>query len=285
MRAFSIASGSYTVTFAPCSWIRPAMSSAGESRTSSVPALNAAPSTVTFLPIHSAPSSSWVSVDDPGAAVLVDVVDLAQQRDDLFDTELAGAGHERAQILRQAAAAVPGPGVQHAAADPLVVPERVGQLGDVRAGRVGHLGERVDEGDLRGQEGVRAALDQLRGRQVADDHRRYLRRSAAANTSRSRASAAADWTPNTRRSGCSVSSTPCASRRNSGCQAISTASPGRGLGVEALLDQPSTYRPGRWTGRPPGSAGSAAGRACRRRSSPGTGRRRRCPRAAGSPRR
>jgi hypothetical protein len=59
-------------------------------------------------------------------------------------------------------------------ADPLVQPERVGEYGHVAAGHLAQLGHRVDEADLGRQERVRRVLDQLRGGQVAGDHRRLL---------------------------------------------------------------------------------------------------------------
>ncbi len=68
----------------------------------------------------------------------------------------------------------PEPGVQELASDPLVVTDRVGQQGHVAAGRLAHLGHRVDEADLGGQEGVGRGLDQLGGGEVADHRRRLL---------------------------------------------------------------------------------------------------------------
>ncbi len=73
-------------------------------------------------------------VDHPGAATLVDRVDLAQEPDRLVDAEFVGAGHERADVLGQAAAAEAETGVQEAAADPRVEGKCRGKLGDVGAG-------------------------------------------------------------------------------------------------------------------------------------------------------
>ena len=55
------------------------------------------------------------------------VVDLAQERQRLVGAQLAGAGHEGADVLRQAAAAEAEAGVEELAADPVVVADRVGQ--------------------------------------------------------------------------------------------------------------------------------------------------------------
>jgi hypothetical protein len=85
-----------------------------------------------------------------------------------------GAGHERPDVLGQAAAAEAQAGVEEPAADPGVVAQRLAQQRDVAAGDLAHLGHRVDEGDLGGQERVRGDLDQLRGGEVRDHHRRAL---------------------------------------------------------------------------------------------------------------
>ena len=68
----------------------------------------------------------------------------------------------------------PEPGVQELPADPLVEADCVGQQGHVAPGRLAHLGHRVDEADLGGQERVGRDLDQLRGGDVAPHHRRTV---------------------------------------------------------------------------------------------------------------
>ena len=62
------------------------------------------------------------------AAAHVDRVDLAQEGQRLVGAELAGAGHEGADVLGQAAAAEAEAGVEELAADAVVVAERVGEL-------------------------------------------------------------------------------------------------------------------------------------------------------------
>jgi len=84
----------------------------------------------------------------------------------LLGAQLPGAGHERADVLGQAAAAEPDSGVEELAADPVVVADGVGELDHVGAGCLAHLGHGVDERDLGGQEGVRRHLDQLGGGEV-----------------------------------------------------------------------------------------------------------------------
>ena len=164
--------------------------------------------------------------------------------------------HEGPQVLRQAAAAVPGAGVQHAAADPLVVAECIRELGDVGAGGVAHLREGVDERDLRCQEGVRAALDQLGGRQVADDDRRTfgdrVRENLAQPGLGGRGLHAEDQA--VRVQGV-VDTVRLAQELRLPGDLDRLHRPGPRCGIAAR--RASTYRPGPWTGRPPGAAGSA----------------------------
>lgn len=74
------------------------------------------------------------------------------------------------QAGRQAAAAEAG--LHASSADPGVVPAGFGQQLDVGAGGLTDLDHGFDEGDLRGEEGVRGGLHQLGGGQVGDDHPR-----------------------------------------------------------------------------------------------------------------
>ena len=138
---------------------------------SSLLGLNAAPRTATRLPIRVPPHCVAGEVDHAGAAAQVDLVDLAQEGQGLVGAELAGAGHERADVLGQAAAAEADAGVEELAPDPVVVADRVGELGDVGAGGLADLGHGVDEGDLGGQERVGRGLDQLGGGVVGDQAR------------------------------------------------------------------------------------------------------------------
>ncbi len=84
----------------------------------------------------------------------------------MVGAEFAGAGHERADVLGQAAAAEPETGVEESPADAGVVAQRVGQQGDVGVDCFAHLRDRVDERDLRRQERIRRHLDELGGLQV-----------------------------------------------------------------------------------------------------------------------
>jgi hypothetical protein len=120
--------------------------------------LNAAPSTAIFAP-NSEPAPH------------VDVVDFAQEGQRLVGAQLTGAGHECADVLRQAAAAETQAGVEESASDPGVVPERIGEQRHVGSGSFAHLGDRVDERDLGRQKGVRRDLDQLCRLQIGHQER------------------------------------------------------------------------------------------------------------------
>ena len=118
-------------------------------------------------------------VDSVGAAAQVDLVDLAQEHERLVSAEFTRTCHEGPDVLGQAAAAEAEPSREEAAADARVVADRLGELRDIGAGRLADLGHRVDEGDLRREEGVRGDLHEFGGREVGDeegnalgDHRR-----------------------------------------------------------------------------------------------------------------
>ncbi len=123
--AFSMATGSIDPYRARRPLQAAATSSAGESRMSSELGLNAAPSTATRLPTKVPPVSSRASSTAAVAAAQVDRVDLAQERQRLVDAELAGPGHERADVLGQAAAAEAEAGVEEPPADAGVVGQRL----------------------------------------------------------------------------------------------------------------------------------------------------------------
>ena len=85
---------------------------------SSLSGLNAAPSTATLRAEERAAEHLAGQVDHPGAAPHVDRVDLAQEGQRLVGAQLAGPGHERPDVLGQAAAAEAEAGVEEPAADP-----------------------------------------------------------------------------------------------------------------------------------------------------------------------
>ena len=158
---------------------------------SSLSGLNAAPSTATRLPMNEPPQHLAGEVDHAGAAAHVDGVDLAQEGQRLVGAELAGPGHERADVLGQAAAAEAEAGAEELARrSGRRARSRRRAADDVGAGRLAHLGHRVDERDLGGQERVRRGLDELGGG-VVGDHDGRARRRAARRTPRPAARASA----------------------------------------------------------------------------------------------
>ena len=233
-------------------------------------------------------------VDHPDPAAHVDRVDLAQEGQRLVGAQLAGPGHEGADVLGQAAAAEAEAGVEEPAADPGVVADRVGELRDVGAAGLADLGHRVDERDLGGQERVRRDLDQLGGRVVGDDQR-GARRPAARRTPRRALRSPARRRPGghavdqpVRDAGCPRPRSPRAGTPGSrpasapgSTSAISSAS--RAAVPTGTVDLPTTRSPGVRCGA------SAVDRrvdvrACRRRTrraSAGCRRRRSARRAAG----
>jgi hypothetical protein len=73
-------------------------------------------------------------------------------------------------VLGKAGAAVAQPGLEERAADAAVHSHALHHLGDVGARRLADVGDRVDEGDLGGEERVGRVFDDLRRGQVGDDH-------------------------------------------------------------------------------------------------------------------
>lgn len=102
-------------------------------------------------------------------AALVDLLGGAQEGRCAVGAELAGGGGEGADVLGEAATAVPDAGPHAAAADARVDAEDVHDLGDVAAGGLAHVGDGVDVRDLEAEEGVGRALGEFRGLRVGDE--------------------------------------------------------------------------------------------------------------------
>ena len=102
-------------------------------------------------------------------ATHVDCIDLAQEGQRLVNAQLTSAGHECADILRQATAAEAQPRVEEAAANSGVHTDGVGKRGDIRTCDLTDFRDRVDKGNLGGEERIRRHLHQLCGGGVRDD--------------------------------------------------------------------------------------------------------------------
>ncbi len=164
-----MARGSVTVTEAPCSCICAATLSAGESRTSSLCGLNAAPRTAICRPTMEPPHSSRARSTIRTRRRML-IASTSRRKVSAWSAPSSPARAMKARMsLGRQPPPNPRPALRNAAPDPLVQPDRVGQPGHVGPGGLTQLGHRVDEGDLGGQERVRGDLDQLRGRQVGDD--------------------------------------------------------------------------------------------------------------------
>jgi hypothetical protein len=109
--------------------------------------------------------------DDPVPAAQVDAVHCGQQADKRVDAQVRCGGPERADVLRQAAAAVSEPGRQEPPADARVVAERLRQRHHVGTRLLADLGHGVDERDLGREERVRRHLHKLGRLQVHDQQR------------------------------------------------------------------------------------------------------------------
>ena len=80
---------------------------------------------------------------------------------------------QRERVLREAGAAIAGSGVQELRADAVVEADAARDLLDVRADLLAEIGDLVDEGDLRREEGVRGVFGEL-GRAARGEQERRL---------------------------------------------------------------------------------------------------------------
>src|SRR5262249_46075576 len=113
-----------------------ATSSAGESRTSSEPGLNAAPTMQTGTPAKLPPAqfpagTRGRAVAGRAGPPAVAGAPFGQDAEPGTGGELPRAGHAGPVVLRQAAAAVAEPGAQEGRADPRVGAEDLRQVPDV----------------------------------------------------------------------------------------------------------------------------------------------------------
>ena len=184
--------------------------------------LKAAPSTATRLPSSEPLALLAGQVDDAGPAAHVDRVDLLQEGQRLVGAQLAGAGHERADVLGQAAAAEAearraGSGRRcarrrtSASASCMTSAPAASQTSAIA------LMKEI----LVARKALAATLTSSAVGEVGDHHRHALGQQRRVDLAQLRLGRGRRATPMTSRSGCSVSWTAKPSRRNSGFQASS----------------------------------------------------------------
>ncbi len=86
---------------------------------------------------------------------------------------LLGGADQRLAVLWETRSAKARAGMQEFAADPAVEPDAAGDILNVGPHRLAQIGHLVDEGDLRGEEGVGRIFDQLGGFDRGEDDRRF----------------------------------------------------------------------------------------------------------------
>ena len=120
---------------------------------SSVPALNASPSSATERPA----TPPTAVVDPLGELLLVREVRLGGRRRDVHrEPALATGDRDRLELLGQAAAAEPEARVEHRRPDPRVEADAVEDGAGVGPGTFREAGDLVGERDLEGEERVGA---------------------------------------------------------------------------------------------------------------------------------
>ena len=107
-------------------------------------------------------------------APLLQLVDLDHRGQEL--EVIAGVPSQHLQggdVLRKTGAPISDPGAQERRSDPLVEAHPAGDLADVGADLLADVGDLVDEGDLRRQEGVGGELDHLGAGHIGAHERRF----------------------------------------------------------------------------------------------------------------
>ena len=145
------------------------IASAGESRRSSVRALNVRPHTAIGDAVDRAADEVDDLVRHPVELLVVDGDDALEQVEVVAG--VLGDAHERPRVLREAAPTPARARAEELEADALVVAHAEDDVVHVGADRLAHGGDGVDEADLGGEEGVGGVLDRLGRRRVGDDER------------------------------------------------------------------------------------------------------------------
>ena len=146
------------------------MATDGDSRRSSVRALNVSPQTPIVHPATSPPAASMILFRHPVELLVVDGDHALEQVEGV--PGVGGDLQQGARVLGEAAAAPARAGAEEVLADALVVAEAEHDVVDVGADALADRRHGVDERQLGGQEGVGGVLDRLRRRRVGDDDRR-----------------------------------------------------------------------------------------------------------------
>ncbi len=159
------------------------ISSAGDSRISSVPPLKARPSTPRRFAAQR-PQRGAHFLKESLFLQLVDLFHFLEQAE--VDAQLLRDIAEGRDIFGKAGASVADAGAQEAPADPLVQPHSARHLLDIRVHCLAEIGDHIDERNLHGQKCIRGVLDDLRrlGRGLqerAGDRRRTGRREPRRN--------------------------------------------------------------------------------------------------------
>src|SRR6266496_1728151 len=169
-----MATGSCTATAAPSSARRQHTSRLAESRTSSLPGLNATPSTPARQPASEPPTASLArSTARDRQRMLMASTSPRITANDLTPSSSAAAPKARTSFGRQPPAVAEARG-QEAPADPPITRQRLGNPHYVGACSLADLGHAVDEGQLGGQEGVGRHFNQLGCFQAHDQPRGTL---------------------------------------------------------------------------------------------------------------
>ena len=161
--------GSWARTAAPRASRRSMMATDGDSRRSSVRALNVSPQTAIVRPGDVAAGGVDDLLRHPVELLVVDGDHALEQVEGV--PGVGGDLQQRPRVLGEAAAAPARAGAEEVLADALVVAEAEHDVVDVGADALADRRHGVDERQLGRQEGVGGVLDRLRRRRVGDDDR------------------------------------------------------------------------------------------------------------------
>ena len=128
------------------------ISSAGDSRTSSVFGLKASPQTAIVFPSQLPVEYRFQLPDDAHPLILVHFYDRAQQFE--FVIDVTRDLDQRSRVLREARTAIANPGFKKRWADPFIVPHAFRHTGDVGTDLLANVRDFVDERYFRRQKSI-----------------------------------------------------------------------------------------------------------------------------------